>query len=144
MAFVLVDKLSMNELTPVLLVEQIEPCLPFWVDRLGFQKISEVADGNRLGFVILAKAGVQIMYQTRLSAAKDIGVTSDKELVDGPLNPRKDAVILYIHVEELDLIIDALKGVAVVVPKRKTSYGATEYGVREPGGTVILFAEFAY
>ena len=28
----------MRKLTPVLLVEEIEPCLSFWTDRLGFEK----------------------------------------------------------------------------------------------------------
>jgi len=28
----------MNKLTPNLIVDAIEPCLPFWVSRLGFEK----------------------------------------------------------------------------------------------------------
>lgn len=32
----------MKKLTPVLYVESIEPALPFWEDRLGFQRVVEV------------------------------------------------------------------------------------------------------
>lgn len=39
------------------------------------------------------------------------------------------------------LIIKRLEGANVVVPVRKTSYGAREIGVREPGGNVVVFAE---
>ena len=59
--------MKMNRLTPVLMVEAIEPCLPFWVDRLGFSKTVEVPHGDRLGFAILVRDGVELMYQTRAS-----------------------------------------------------------------------------
>jgi len=54
----------MKKLTPVLYVDAIEPCLPFWVDRLGFSKTVEVPHENAIGFVILARDGLELMYQT--------------------------------------------------------------------------------
>ena len=42
-----------KKLTPILTVESIEPCLPFWMDALGFTKTVEVPHGDALGFVIL-------------------------------------------------------------------------------------------
>src|SRR5438876_348213 len=42
---------TMKKLTPVIIVEQIEPCLPSWLDRLGLQKTAEVPEGDKLGFV---------------------------------------------------------------------------------------------
>jgi purine nucleoside permease len=52
------DKRPMNvkKITPVLLVNEIEPILPFWIDRLGFTKTIEVPDGNKLGFAAFQKA----------------------------------------------------------------------------------------
>ena len=32
--------------TPVMIVERIEPVLPFWVDRLGFTRTVEVPEGG--------------------------------------------------------------------------------------------------
>src|SRR5574338_152244 len=61
---------TMKKLTPVIMVEAIEPCLPFW-ERLGFSKTAEVPEGGRLGFVILAKDAVEVMYQTHESVEKD-------------------------------------------------------------------------
>ena len=63
---------EMRKLSPLLTVEAIEPCLSFWVERLGFAKTVEVPEGSSLGFVILAKDGVEIMYQSRASVEKDI------------------------------------------------------------------------
>jgi uncharacterized glyoxalase superfamily protein PhnB len=134
----------MKKLTPVIIVDQIEAYLPFWIERLGFQKTAEVPEGDKLGFVILVKGNVEVMYQTRASVAKDLGTAVEPSIhpASGAINPNKDLVTLYIQVEKLDPVMVALKGIEVVVPERKTFYGAREFGVREPGGIVILFAEF--
>ena len=85
------------------------------------------------------------MYQTVLSIAKDAGVAGVLALPPrrGPINPGKDPTSLYIEVENLNFVIEALKGTEVILPERKTFYGAHEFGVREPGGTPVVFAEFA-
>ena len=41
-----------KKITPVLFAAEIEPCLKFWMDRLGFEKTVEVPDGEKLGFAI--------------------------------------------------------------------------------------------
>jgi uncharacterized glyoxalase superfamily protein PhnB len=129
------EKPKMKKLTPVIVVDQIEPCLLFWIDRLGFQKTVGVPEGDKLGFVSLAKGNVEIMYQTKSSVEKDLpGIIKE---------PGRPSTGLYIEVERLDSIIEALKGLEVVVPERTTFYGAHEFGVREPGGSLVLFAEFA-
>lgn len=124
----------MQKLTPVLFVEAIEPVLPFWLDRLGFEKTGEVPHGDRLGFVMLQKGDVEIMYQTRESVAADVPA-----LAGTPMG----GALLYLHVEDLDAVAGALEGIAPVVPRRKTFYGADELIVREPGGNVVTFAHFA-
>jgi len=122
------------KLVPVLFVEEIEPCLPFWIDRLGFRKVEEVREGERLGFVILTRGDVQVMYQTRESVRGDV-----PELADTP----RGAAFLFITVDDLDEVIEALGDIAPVVPRRTTFYGADELIVREPGGNVVTFARFA-
>ena len=127
----------MKRLTPVLLVDEIEPCLAFWTDRLGFQKVSEVPHGDRLGFVILVRDGVQIMYETRALMAEDL-----PELASGAT---PGSTILYIDVSNIEQTVEALDGVDVVVPLRQTNYGRAEIYVREPAGNVVAFtAEVGY
>ena len=41
-----IKSMNVKRITPVLLVKEIEPLIPFWVDRLGFAKTIEVPDGN--------------------------------------------------------------------------------------------------
>jgi uncharacterized glyoxalase superfamily protein PhnB len=124
---------TMKKLTPVLYVEQIEPVLAFWVERLGFEATTEVPEGDRLGFVILAKDGVEVMYQSRASVQGDV-----PELASTPMG----GSCLFIEVGDLDEIEASLEAVEPVVPRRTTFYGADELIVREPGGNVVTFAEF--
>lgn len=122
----------MKKLTPILVVEEIEPCLPFWTDRLGFDVTVEVPHEDRLGFVILHKGGVEIMYQTRASVLADVGAMV--QLVADQTS------VLFIEVEAIDPLLDALEGVEVLVPRRTTFYGMDEIVVRAPCGTVVGFA----
>ncbi len=127
----------MKKLTPILLVEEIEPCLPFWVDRMGFTKVAEMPDGDRLGFVILVRDGVEIMYQTRALMAEDIPA-----LANGAVPA---STILYIDVSNIEETSERLEGADVIVPLRQTTYGRAEIFVREPAGNVVAFtAEVGY
>lgn len=126
--------MKVSKLAPVLMVEAIEPCLPFWIDRLGFTKAVEVPEGDRLGFVILARDGVEVMYQTQASVRQDVPL-----LADTPMRGN----LLFFEVDDLDEIERALAGITPVVPRRTTFYGAAEITVREPAGNAVTFAQFA-
>lgn len=129
------ERSEMRKLSPLLTVEAIEPCLPFWVERLGFAKTVEVPDGSSLGFVILAKDGVEIMYQSRASVAKDIPPMASGAAGAMP------AMGLFIEVGDIDAVEQSLSGVPHVIPRRKTFYGMDEVVVRDPGGYVVVFAQ---
>ena len=122
-----------RKLSPVIVVDEIEPCLPFWTDRLGFTKTAEVPEGPKLGFVILSRDGVEIMYQSRASAANDIPALA-KRFAD-------PSTAFFIEVGDVGTIETEMKGVEMVVPRRKTFYGMDEVGVREPAGHVVVFAQ---
>jgi hypothetical protein len=119
-----------SKVTPVLLVSAIEPCLPFW-DRLGWTKVVDVPHGDVLGFAILVKDGVEIMYQTSASVEADIPALAG--LPTG-------GAFLFIEVDDLDAVIAATADATKVFPRRKAFYGMEEIGLREPGGNSVTFA----
>ena len=125
--------MTVKKMTPILFAEEIEPCLKFWMERLGFEKTIDVPDGNKLSFAILQKGPVELMYQTYASAEKDVTTVSE--------DVRKGPSFLYVEVENLDKIISAVKGVDVTMPVRTTFYGAKEIGVKDPAGHVVIFAQ---
>ncbi|HYR27826.1 MAG TPA: VOC family protein [Thermoanaerobaculia bacterium] len=123
------------KITPVLVVPEIEPVLPLW-EALGFARVAEVPHGDKLGFVILAGDGAEVMYQTLDS------VRADEPLVLEKSQP--GTVSLFIEVPKLDEIVAKLPaGTDVFVERRVTPYGATETMLRDAAGNVIVFAEFA-
>ena len=126
--------MNVKRITPVLLVQEIEPLLPFWVDRLGFAKTVEVPDGNKLGFVIFQKGSVEVMYQTYSSVEKDAPAGMAAEARKGP-------TYLYMEVDNLDTALAAMKDTRLVMPARTAFYGMKEFAVQDPGGHFITFAE---
>lgn len=118
--------------TPIMFVEAIEPVLPFWT-ALGFEATVTVPEGDKLGFAILARDGIEIMYQSRASVRNDIPALA--------VEPFVSRTNLFVEVESLEAIKPLVAGAPVVVPERTTFYGARELGVRAPCGTVVIFAE---
>jgi uncharacterized glyoxalase superfamily protein PhnB len=126
--------MNVKRITAILLVDAVEPCADFWTGRLGFEKTAEVPDGDKLVFVSLQKDGAEIMYQTFASVEKD--------------HPHPDALarrgptFLYLEVDDLAAAISATAGADVVMPERTTFYGSKEFGVKDPAGNIITFAQF--
>lgn len=126
---------SLKQLTPVLIVDAVEPCIKFWVDRLGFAVANQVpGPDGKLIFASVQLGAVEIMYQTRASVM-DERPGAAKDLVG-------HSVALFITVDNLDQVAKALAGAPVVKPRHETFYGSTEMYVREPGGNTVGFAQF--
>jgi uncharacterized glyoxalase superfamily protein PhnB len=127
--------MNIKKITPVLYADELEPCVKFWNERFGLEKTVEVPDGERLGFVILQKGNVELMYQSYASARKDAPKIASE--IEG------GRTFLYVEVEKLEPFIAATKTANVVLPVRTTFYGATEIGVKDPAGHVVVFAEMS-
>jgi uncharacterized glyoxalase superfamily protein PhnB len=126
---------SLKQLTPVLIVESVEPCIKFWVDRLGFAVTNQVpGPDGKLIFASVQLGSVEIMYQTRGS------VIDEQPGAAGDLMGH--SVALFITVDDLDQVAKALVGAPMVKPRHKTFYGSIEIYVREPGGNTVGFAQF--
>ena len=124
----------MKKLSPVLVVDQIEPVLPLW-DALGFSRTAEVPHDNRLGFVILQNGPVEVMYQSVDSVRADL-----PRALDRPFG----LAAVFIEVENLDAIAARVPGTTdVIEQRRKTFYGSTEMIVRDAAGHMITFAQMA-
>src|SRR5579872_6305482 len=65
------DAASVKRITSILYADQVEPCVRFWDERLGFEVTAQVPDGDKLAFAIVQKGNVELMYQSNASAAKD-------------------------------------------------------------------------
>jgi hypothetical protein len=121
----------LRKMTPILQVDQIEPSLPFW-RSLGFVVTAEVPHEDRLGFVILQRDGMELMMQTLDSMRAD----------DASLAPeRASPTYLFVEVEDLEAVREALVDATPLLGPRDTFYGMREIFVREPAGNVVGLAQ---
>jgi uncharacterized glyoxalase superfamily protein PhnB len=126
---------TIQRITPLLFVPEVEPCVKFWTERLGFASRNEVPDGPRLAFAMLQKDGAEIMYQSYRSLEQDMPALAQAARL-GPS-------FLYIEVDNLEAIRATMHGADVYMSERTTFYGAREIGIKDPAGHYITFAQFA-
>ena len=124
---------EVKKVTTLLFANELEPCIDFWTKKLGFQKTMEVPEGNKIGFVILEKNGIEPMYQSFASVDKDNAATGAVA--------RKGPSFLYIEVADIDAAFAATKGAEVIMPMRTTFYKSKEFGIQDPAGHYFIFAQ---
>ena len=118
--------------TPVLFVEAIEPALAFWQDRLGYQTVSAVHQGERLAFVLLRRDADEVMLQT-------LGCWGDLPEVREHVH-RVGAALLH-EVDSLDEVLDQLDRFRLLAGPRSGSAGQREIILRDPASYVHVFSE---
>ena len=132
---------NVRKATPVLVVDHIEPVVAFWkkLDLAVATAVpDETAGDGRLGFVILASQGVEIMYQTVASVRDDLLKSAS---VKEAFRPTPQQITLFVEVERLAEIESKLQGERLIMPRRTTFYGTTEVGYADPAGNIVVFAE---
>jgi hypothetical protein len=123
--------MRITSLTPILIVDAIEPLLPFWFEA-GLQQLMEVEEPNGLGFVGLGQDGaVTLMLQTKASLSADLPAVAATH----------PATLLYADTDDLAAIEAATAHDDLLVPHRTTFYGADEIWVRAANGTIVGYAQ---
>ena len=125
--------MRVKRVTAVLLADRVEPTRDFF-KRVGFAAIVEIREGDGIGFAILERDGQQLMVETRdneREAASLRAVTRDSRSAQ-----------VFVDVDDLDAVIEALRAMPVLVERHSTFYGADEITYREPGGNLVTFAQF--
>lgn len=127
--------MAFKSLSPVLPVDEIEPCLSLWIDDLGFENAGEVEHQGRIGFVMLQRDSIVVMYQSYASIEED-----NAELGKAM---RDQSAALYFKVDDIGELEASLSKHDVVMPRRKTFYGAEEIAIRDKAGHILTFASFS-
>jgi uncharacterized glyoxalase superfamily protein PhnB len=124
---------EVKKITALLFAQEIEPCLQFWTERMGFTKTMDVPDGDKLAFAMLEKNGMELMYQSFASVEKENAATGAAA--------RKGPSFLYIEVADLNDALEATKGTELTMPVRTTFYNSKEFGIKDPAGHYFIFAQ---
>ena len=123
--------MRIRSIHPVVIVDAIEPLLPFWELKTGMARVAAVDEPGSIGFVILGGGEAQVMFQTRSSLAEDLPRVAAE----------KPAIVLYVDVDSIDELEASLGDIEVLVPRRRTFYGAKEVWVRDASGAIVGYAE---
>ncbi len=122
-----------NRVTPVLLVDRVEPTAEFF-KRVGFGASIEVREGDGLGFAMLDRDGQQVMVETRDNPRESAALRA--------VTRGSRSALVFVEVDDLDAVVLALRGAPVLVERHSTFYGADEITYTEPGGNLVTFAQF--
>jgi hypothetical protein len=125
--------MKLRKTTPVLFVEAIEPQLAFWRDRMGYELLVEVPHGAHLGFVIMARDGVEMMLQTLASGRAD--------LPEAMPHLQAGSVLFFHEVADLKAVLPLVAGLKVVAGPRESPYGMHEIFVVDTAGMVHGYAQ---
>lgn len=126
------------DVTPNLIVSDIDRSTAFYRDVLGFTVTATVPDAPPHVFVWLQRGGVNVFLNARTSidlpalAARPTGGTA--------------TLFITIEAETREAGVDALfeqigSRAPVVMPLVDQFYGMREFGVEDPDGYVIFFAQ---
>jgi uncharacterized glyoxalase superfamily protein PhnB len=122
-----------SRVTPILIVERIEPTRAFFCDRLGFTVRQAIDHGDGPGYLRIARGDVSLIIRSEASVRAE--AADDEDFAPDPY-----AGVISIDVANVDAFVAEVADADVVIPLRRSFYGAHEIGVREPGGNVVLFS----
>ena len=125
--------MKVSSATPVLFVDRVEATRDFF-KRIGCEVAFEVPEGERVGFAMVTRDGVNVMIETRGNANEPATLQA--------LSKESCRAAVFVEVDDLETVIAALKGAKVVVERHTTFYKSDELTYEEPGGNLVTFAKF--
>jgi uncharacterized glyoxalase superfamily protein PhnB len=132
--------MQLSDVTPNLIVSDIDRSTTFYRDTLGFAVVTTVPEQPPFAFVWLQRDTVHVFLNSRESANHELPAWGGRPI--GGTN----SLYILIQSETTDAGVDALfnsiVGKARVVMELKDQfYGIREFGIEDPDGYVIFFAQ---
>ena len=132
--------MKFTDVTPNLIVADIDRSLAFYRDVLGFSVVTSVPDAAPFAFVWMQRDGVSVFLNTVASvkneqpalAARPIGGTATMFMVIEAETPAVGVDALFEQVKSKE---------RVIMPLKTQFYGMREFGIEDPDGYVIYAAQ---
>jgi uncharacterized glyoxalase superfamily protein PhnB len=123
-----------TKLTPNLVVANVERSLAFYVDTLGFERGVTVPEQSPFAFASVTNGAVEIFFNDAAAAIKEYPAFAGR--------PIGATGTMYIETQGVDALHEQVKSNAkVVMPLVTQFYGVREFGIEDPDGYVLTFAE---
>jgi uncharacterized glyoxalase superfamily protein PhnB len=124
----------LKKLTPNLMVEDIQRTIDFYRDVLGFSVLTTVENDGEVGFAVMQRDSVELMFQSRKSLSENVPALTGSSI--------GASQTFYIEVSGIDPLYAQLKSkVTIVVDLHTTFYGTREFYFRDINGYILSFSE---
>ena len=124
----------LKKLTPNMMVEDVEKTIAFYRDVLGFETLTTVPGDNEIGFAIMQRDNVEVMFQSRKSLSENVPALTGASI--------GASQTFYIEVSDIDSLYQQVQGkAAIVVDMHDTFYGTREFYFRDVNGYILSFSE---
>jgi uncharacterized glyoxalase superfamily protein PhnB len=128
------------DVTPNLVVSNVERSLAFYRDILGFSPVATVPDAPPFAFAWLQRDGVSVFLNSVASVRED-----HPELAARPVGGTA-TMFMVLEAGTVADGVDALfasvqAGARIVMPLKDQFYGMREFALEDPDGYVIVFAQ---
>jgi len=127
--------MKLQKLTPNLLVRDVEASMEFYCRVLGFQRGQTVPEQAPYVFGMVTNGPVEIFFNDQKAVAED--------RPDLAKRSPGGALTLFIEVQGIQELFEAAQkhGVKITMPMKDQFYGMQEFGMEDPEGWEITFAE---
>ena len=127
--------MKLQKLTPNLIVRDVAASMDFYCRVLGFQRGQTVPEQAPYVFGIVTNGSVEIFFNDQKAVAAE-----RPELAGRPI---AGALTLYIEVEGIEELLKTVQqhGVKITMALKEQFYGVKEFGMEDPEGWEITFAE---
>jgi len=131
--------MTFTDITPNLIVSDIDRSTAFYRDLLGFSVVTTVPDSGPFVFVWLQRDGVNVFLNARGPAEAELALWAGRK-------PGAMSMFMMLAApgiaDGIDALFAAIDGKAnVIMPLKDQFYGMREFGIEDPDGYVIFFAQ---
>jgi len=127
--------MKLQKLTPNLVVRDVAASMEFYCRVLGFRRGQTVPEQAPYVFGIVTNGPVVIFFNDQKAVAADHPALGAR--------PAGGALTLYIEVQGIEELFQTVEqhGVKITMPMKEQFYGMKEFGIEDPEGWEITFAE---
>ena len=126
--------MKLESLSPNLISDSVNASVDFYTKHLGFSLVTSVPETGTYGWAMIQRDGVTLMFQSLKSLQEDVpSLKFDRK---GSLGT------FFIKMKGIEELYKSLQGkVDIALEWRVTFYGMKEFGIKDPDGYYMVFAE---
>jgi uncharacterized glyoxalase superfamily protein PhnB len=127
-------KSKFDSLSPNVISDSVNASVDFYTKYLGFSLVVSVPETGTYGWAMVQRDGVTMMFQSLKSFKED--------MPDLKFDKKGSMGTFFIEMKGVKELYDSLKGkVEMPLDWRVTFYGKMEFGIKDPDGYYLVFAE---